>query len=567
MSDAVRARRAAVLVGLCAFAVSLTNLRPMGSGDTIGARLLPFSLLREGNFDLDEFAWLRPDADRRPYFLLRDGVGHWRSKYPVATPLVATPLAWPFLRWADAHGIDDQDARFRLLTAVFERLAAALLGAVSVALVLLAAREIASLRWAIAAALVYAFGTGTWVYSQALWQHPLAEVAVAGAAVCLLRPPTRRRALLAGAAAALALAARPSAIIPAAIFGLCIWRERRADFWHFLGTFTAGAALLVAYNVSTLALPTGGYRGSGLGLPDAGRLLGLLVSPSRGLFVYCPLALLALGALSRRTQPTALRWFALALPAYALFFAGSRLWWGGYSYGPRLFTDVMPLVVLCALPLAQRLWQRRGGRALLVIGAAWGIGVQAIGVYGDDNDWNNAPVSVDRQTSRLWSWSDPQILRALRGGSHGWDFAPLLRQLLTDPRPAPLVVLEPADLAGAIESTTAAPWRCRAGTRCAIDVRVANHSAAAVWPAYSDFGDLEVGLGAFWRADGAVVPDVGGFIPLRRQLGPGDAARFRLPLDPPARAGAYELELFVIQTFGRTAQHGGASLSVPVIVE
>jgi hypothetical protein len=42
---------------------------------------------------------------------------------------------------------------------------------------------------------------------------------------------------------------------------------------------------------------------------------------------------------------------------------------------------------------------------------------------------------------------------------------------------------------------------------------------------------------------------------------------FRLPLDPPARAGTDELELVVIQTFGRTARHGGASLSVPVIVE
>ena len=567
MTDTGRARGVALLVGLCAFAASLTNLRPMGSGDTIGARLLPFSLLREGNLDLDEFAWLHPAPGGGRYFLLRDADGHWRSKYPVATPLVATPVAWPFLRWADAQGIADQDARFRLLTAVFERLAAALLGAVSVALVLLAARAIASLRWAIAATVVYAFGTGTWVYSQALWQHPLAEVGIAGAAICLLRPPTRRRALLAGAAAALALAARPPAIIPAAIFGLCVWRERRADLWHFLGTFTAGTALLVAYNVSTLAWPTGGYHGGGLGPPDGARLLGLLVSPSRGLFVYCPLALLALGALSRRTRPTALRWFALAMPAYALFFAGSRLWWGGYSYGPRLFTDVMPLVVLCALPLAQRLCRYHAGRALLVAGAAWGIGVQAIGVYCDDNDWNNFPVSVDRQPGRLWSWSDAQIPRALRGGTHATDFAPLLRQLFTDSRPAPLVILQPADLAGAIEALTATPWRCRAGTACAVDVRVANHSASTVWPAYSDFGDLEVALGAFWRADGAIVPDVGGVIPLLRQLGPGDAARVRLPLDPPPRPGTYELELVVIQSFGRTAQHGGASLTVPVIVE
>jgi hypothetical protein len=34
-----------------------------------------------------------------------------------------------------------------------------------------------------------------------------------------------------------------------------------------------------------------------------------------------------------------------------------------------------------------------------------------------------------------------------------------------------------------------------------------------------------------------------------------------------AGAGPYDLERVVIQTFGRTAQHGGASLTAPVIVE
>lgn len=117
-------------------------------------RLQAFSLVREGNLDLDEFSWLRPGEEVRPCFLLRDKSGHWRSKYPVATPVIAAPLAWPFARWAAARGIEDRDARFRLLTAVVERLAAALLAAASVALVLLAAAEIAPLRWAVAAALV-----------------------------------------------------------------------------------------------------------------------------------------------------------------------------------------------------------------------------------------------------------------------------------------------------------------------------------------------------------------------------------------------------------------------------
>lgn len=567
MTDSVRARRVALLVGVAALVVYLTNLRPLGAGDTIPARLLPFSLVREGNLDLDEFAWLRAPEIKKPYFLQLDRGGHWRSKYPVATPLVVAPLAWPLAWWAGARGLDDQDARFRLLTAVFERVAAALVGAVSVALVLLAAREVAPPGWAVAAALFHAFGTSTWVYSQALWQHGLAEAAIAGAALCLLRPATRRRALLVGAAAALALAARPTTFVIAAILGLCVWRERRAGAWYALGAFAIGVLPLVAYNVTTLARPTGGYTFRALDTPGIERLLGLLVSPSRGLLVYCPLALLALGALRRRTRPVVLRYFALALPASLAFFAGSRIWWGGHSYGPRFFTDIMPLVVLCALPVAQGLWACGFGRTLLVAGAVWCVGVQAVGVYCDDNDWNTFPVTIDKQPERLWDWSDPQILRALRSGWHGVDFAPLMWQLLTDPRPAPLVTLEPADLAGAITAEASPPWRCRAGARCAIDVRVGNRSATSVWPAYTDHGHLEVGVAAIWRAGGVVEPGVGGFIPIRRQLGPGDAARLRLAVEAPARAGNYQLDLVVVQNLGNTGRRGDAALSAPVIVE
>ena len=567
MTAAPRTRRAALLVGVAAFAVFLTNLRPMGSGDTVGARLLPFSLLREGNLDLDEFGWLRATVSRRPYFLQRDGAGHWRSKYPVATPLVAAPLAAPFVRWARAHDIEDGDARFRLLTAVFERLSAALIGAVSVALVLLAAREVAPLSWAVAAAVFYAVGTSTWVYSQALWQHGLAEAAIAGAALGALRPASGARALLTGAAAALALAARPTTFLVAAILGLYMWRQRRAGFWRFAGAFAAGALVLVAYNWTVMERATGGYSPRALTMPGLERLLGVLVSPSRGLLVYCPLALLALTALRRRSEPIALRYFALALPAYVAFFASTRIWWGGFSYGPRFFTDIMPLVVLCALPSARELWARRGGRALLVAGAAWGVVVQAVGVYCDDNDWNNFPVSIDRQTARLWSWSDPQILRALRSGWHGWDFAPLLRQLVTDPRPAPLVALESSDLSGSIEAVAAPPWHCRAGAWCPVDVRVANRSAASVWPGYSDFGNLDVGMGAVWRAGDAVEPGVGGFVPLRRHIGPGDVAQVRVSIEAPRRAGTYQLELVLVQNLGGGGRRGEAALVVPVIVE
>ena len=563
----VRSRRTPLLLAVFAFGVYLTNLRPMGLGDTIPARLLPFSILRQGNLDLDEFEWLRSNG-AEPYFLKRDAAGHWRSKYPVATPCLMTPLAWPFVWLARGHGIDDGDARFRLLTVVFERLAAALLAAASVALVLMAARRVASPPWAAAGALVYAFGTNTWVNSsQALWQHGLVELGFAGAILCLLRAGGRRNALLAGACVGLSLAARPTSVLVAAVLALYFWRERRADSRYFLAPLAAVAVALLWYNIGTLSQPTGGYTTSRLTLPSPERLFGLLVSPSRGLLVYCPLALLACGALSRRTHPSLLRYLAAAPLAYVAFYSGFTLWWGGHSYGPRFFTDVMPLVAICAVAVAQRSCSNGGRRMLLLAGALWCVGVQVIGVYFDDNGWNRRPANIDNEAARLWDWSDPQILRAARSAWHGWDLAPLLRQLVTDPRPALLVPLEPAALAGSIEAEMSTPWRFEAGRGGVMDIRVTNQSDGTVWPAFSDWGPLDVGVLAYWRSGETVQQAIGGFIPFRRHLGPGDREHVREWIAAPAGAGTYDLELAIVQNLDGAGRYGGASLTVPVVVE
>jgi MFS family permease len=561
-----RARRAALLLGAAAFVVYCSALREIHAGDTLPARLLPFSLVQQGNLDLDEFDWLRA-AEPNPYFLRLSADGaHWRSKYPVATPLLATPLAVPLAWWAAAHGIDNHDARFRLLTFIFERTAAALLGALTVAVTLLATREIAPWRWALAATLCAAFGSSLWPYSLGLWQHPLAALATAATILMMVRPPTPRRAFLMGAFASLGVAARPTMIVVLAVVTLFMWRERRRLVAWMAGPVIAGVGGVAIVNLFLLGHAHGGYS-LRLHAPELAGFLGLFVSPSRGLFLYTPLALLALAALGRRTAPVALRYLALAVPAYGVVFASSWSWWGGWSYGPRFFTDLVPLLAVCALPAARRLWRRRAGRVLLVAGALWAVGVQAIGVYGDHEDWNAFPINVDRRDDRLWSWSDPQIVRTLATGWHGGELGPLLYQLFTDPRPVPLVPLAPEQLAGTIEPVTPAPWRCRAGRPCAAELRVTNGSSGSMWPAHTDYGPYPVGIGAWWSSGDVAEPLRPMWAHFPRHLGPGETARIRLPIAPPSRPGAYVLTIAVLQDQEPGPPARGSSIAVPVVVE
>ncbi len=562
--------RALVLAAGC-FLVYLANLRLMGSWDTIPSRMLPISILREGNVDLDEFSWLRRLAPA-PYFLVATPGGHLRSRYPIVVPLLATPLYAPAVWWLRHHQVANEDIRVRLAAVVMERVAAAAIAAASVALLFLALCALARPGLAAGIAAVYALGSGTWATSsQALWQHGPAELALAGLSLCVLSDATRRTAVGAGLFAALAVLARPTMVIFALLAVVFMWRERRRHFVPFCALPAAGAAALIAYNLIAMGRGLGGYSNAfnGFRWPNLVRPAGLLVSPSRGLLVYTPAAALSVPQMLRWRRPPHpwLPYAAAGVLAYILLYTCFGGWWGGYTYGPRFLIDVLPALALLAAPTVDRLWRRAAGRALVVFLAVWGILVQAIGVYCDDRSWDALPVSVDRQQARVWDWRDPQILRALDTGWQGGELAGVLWQAVTDPRPVALRELRSDELRGSLAVTALPPLRWAPDARTRLDLVLTNDSAVA-WPAFSDYGMLQVQLIYAWWRDGRQLPGAGGFIKLPRNLGAGESVAVHAPIDTPARPGAYELEITLAQLLDlEVGRPGSASVRVPVRIE
>ena len=81
-------------------------------------------------------------------------------------------------------------------------------------------------------------------------------------------------------------------------------------------------------------------------------LTGTLFSPNRGLFVFSPwiavaLASLAIPAVARRLASHSLLCVLLAsLVPYLLVLSKYSVWWGGHCFGPRYWTDVVPLFAI-----------------------------------------------------------------------------------------------------------------------------------------------------------------------------------------------------------------------------
>jgi hypothetical protein len=228
-----------------------------------------------------------------------------------------------------------------------------------------------------------------------------------------------------------------------------------------------------------------------------------------------------------------------------------------------MMVDVMPAVILCAASVVERLLASRSGRTMFAVLSIWGVVVQALGVYCDDNSWNGSrPIDP----ARLWDWGDMQLVRAARAGWHGADLAPLLWQVVTDPRPVPLQPLSPSELRGAISIEEELPWRVRRGRLAAIRLKVTNRGRV-MWPAFSDYGYLECKLAYRWWANGAMLSESGG-IALPRSLGPGETANAVGRVEVPDRWGRLELEVILVQVLDvRKGTFGGTVLRVPVNVE
>ena len=563
-------RRALLLAAAC-FVIYLANLRLMGGWDTIPARLLPISILREGNVNLDEFPWLRR-LTAEPYFLKVTSGGHLLSRYPVTVPLLVTPPYAAALWWLERHQVADDDVRFRLAVVVMERVNAAAIAAASVAMVLLALHRLTSPSLATGIAIVYAIGTNTWsTSSQALYQHGPAELALAGLSLCCLAEDRRRSVVAAALFAAFGVLARPTMAVFALVAVLFTWREHRRYRVAFAALAVLGGLALFAYNIAFFGRALGGYADivRFFRWPGVTRLAGLLVSPSRGLFVYTPAALLSIPQMLRWRQAARvwLRYAAAGVLGYLLLYTCFGGWWGGYAYGPRFLTDILPALAILAAPTVERLWQRTDGRVLLLLLATWGVVVQAIGVYCDDRSWDALPVPVDRSKGRLWDWSDPQIFRALQAGWQGTELAGVLWQAFNDPQPVMLRSLTQTDLAGSVmvAAAPALPWKDRG--RAPLDLVVTNRSGVA-WPAFSDYGLLQVQLVYIWWHEGQALAGEGGFIKLPHNLGPGASDEVHVRVDPPRLPGTYELEFVITQPLDlEKGVRGGASERTPIRIE
>ena len=406
-------------------AVYHANLRPVASGDSLPASLIPFSIILDGSITLDRFG---PYLEQQVWYssaVLHKTDGHWYSFYPIAGPILVSPLYLP-IRFLPS--IAKSPGTLVSVARVAEKVVAVTLAAGAAVFLWLLLSRLTSDRAAWMLTLLFAFGTGNWsTSSQALWQHTFGQLAIIGCLYCVERFSASDSESwwfwICGTFAAAALAIRPTnvALLPA--LALVLWL-RPARFIHYLGVFLpplAGVALVGAYNFAVFQSFTGGYS-TKLSEGVFNGLSGILLSPGRGFLIYTPIAIFALAVLcpSARQARRQHRLLVIAAGAFSLlniaFAAAWPNWWGGYCWGPRLLTEICaPMIVLIAVGFPAIKY--RGMKWTFAGVAVYCCLIQALGVFCyPKGRWDSLPVSVNDDPKRLWNWVDNPIIRTARGG-------------------------------------------------------------------------------------------------------------------------------------------------------
>ena len=386
--------------------------------DVAGASFLPLVILEQGDFTLEKYQDFFTDNWRSPYFVAEVN-GRLVSRYPIAPAILALPFygiplgtGWLF------HPRQDWLV-FPWSVFFPAKFAAAFITALAVVMFFFCARELTDARTSAAVTLAFGFGTSVWsTASQALWQQTPSLLFQLIGIWFLLRGRRKGAAAVAPGAFffSAATVTRANDGFAALLFTFYVLIEYRSVIWRWIAWAVPPALLAMIYNALYNGSPfvfgyQEGFTQTMAWLRVDG-IVGLFLSPSRGLFVFSPFLVFAIyGAWLARREAARLFYFCAAilfvLSAYML--SMFQNWDGGWSYGSRLLVDALPYIALLLIPVLPRL---RGA----VRGVFWGTIIyaaflQAFGLwdYGVRWQWH-----WDNYTYDVWNIPESEPLFYLK---------------------------------------------------------------------------------------------------------------------------------------------------------
>lgn len=423
----------AFLLFLCVLVIYVTS-KNTAMSDTLWSVHISGSLLYAGDVNLDEFEQIVATANN--YGVLSRKINdHIVPYFPVGNSILGAPLLFvlekifPPPTNQNIYEYMQQRSYVEPYIIWMQHLIAAIIAALIAPLFYFIARIKYRASVAVVAVLVFAFASSAFsVASRVLWQHGPSMLMISLTLLLFLKGQKQPGFIRwAGIPLAFSFVIRPTngiSIFVLTLFVLLYYRKQLVGFLF-------GAAC-VAIPFLWFNLANYGQWFSPYYLPQRVRgsstfyeaLAGNLVSPSRGLLVYSPVLLFIAHTIYLKWRNR--RWYAfdtalaLIIILHWLLISSFGHWYGGHSYGPRFFSDVLPYLFYFLLPSLNWLMSppfkslaRMAGIAVFMALTLISVTIHSVGANEVAiNSWNDLPVSLDPHADvRLWDWSDLQFLR------------------------------------------------------------------------------------------------------------------------------------------------------------
>ncbi len=395
-----------ILLFLIPFSVYIFGFRYMGSGDTVASELLAVTLIREGNFDFNEFF---TEGEEMSYSFTFSG-DRIVNLYSVPTGMMNVPVFFA----ADLMGIDIEKELLPL-----NKVSMSLLAALSTVLMfhILLKRRF-SIDLSALMAVVFASGTLVWsVTARGTWQHG-PSILFLCAGMLLFFSENRKAFAWAGFFFALMCVNRPvNGLIVLPVYAFTLF-HRRKDFLPLVLTSLIPLAFLAWYSLeywgSLLSLGQGqGGKFTAdpwLGIP------GLLLSPARGLLVFSPVFIFSILYMVKdvfsKGGNILYRYLSAGFFLTLIIYTVWERWYGGYCFGYRYLSEYIPIMVLFLAEgwsryVKPKVWTRVLFGILFLLSVYFNF----LGAFFYPSGFNSTPNNIDYNAGRLWTIEDTELLR------------------------------------------------------------------------------------------------------------------------------------------------------------
>jgi len=152
-------------------------------------------------------------------------------------------------------------------------------------------------------------------------------------------------------------------------------------------------------------------------------LTGLLISPSRGLFIYSPIFIFSFiflfYALFSKKIRVIYKYLAISVFALVLVYSKFVAWWGGWTFGYRFLIELLPmLIIFLALSWEKFIKKNKYLKAIFILFLFISLYIHFLGAYYYPCGFDYSPNNIDYNVGRLWDVKDSQIVRCTKRMLH-----------------------------------------------------------------------------------------------------------------------------------------------------